>query len=69
MQIILKLYDDASSSKINFSKAKNYRLEHIKIEKINQGKWTGHNFSLKYLRLILVNLSSITPIGRKKIKQ
>ena len=68
MQIILKLYDDASSSKINFS-AKNYRLEHIKIEKINQGKWTGHNFSLKYLGLILVNLSSITPIGRKKIKQ
>ena len=30
IQMILKLYEDASSSKLNFSKAKPYGLEHIK---------------------------------------
>ena len=65
MQVILKLYEDASSRKMNFSKAKTYGLEYIKIELINQDKWFGKNFSLKYLELILVTLSSITPIGTK----
>ena len=64
-QVTLKLYEDASSSEINFSKAKPYGLEHIKIELINQDKWNRHNFSLKFLELILVTLSSITPIGTK----
>ena len=36
IQVILKLYEDASSS--NFSKVKPYVLEHIKIELINQDK-------------------------------
>ena len=30
IQVILKLYEDASSSKLNFSKVKPYGLEHIK---------------------------------------
>ena len=53
----LKLYEDASSSKINFSKANPYGSEHIKIELINQDKFTGHNVSLKYLELVLVALT------------
>ena len=65
IQVILKLYEDASSPKINFSKAKPYRLVHIKIELINQGKWNIYNFPLKYLDLILVTLSSITQIETK----
>ena len=48
-----------------FSKAKPYGLEHMKIELINRGKWNDHNFPLKYLELILVTLSLITPIGTK----
>ena len=36
IQVILKLYEDASSSKINFSKLKPYMLVHIKIELINK---------------------------------
>ena len=36
--VILKLYQDASRSKIIFSKAKSYGLEHLKIELINQDK-------------------------------
>ena len=31
IQVILKLHEDASSSKIHFSKAKPYGLEHIKV--------------------------------------
>ena len=65
IQVILKLYEDASSLKINFSKAGPYWLEHIRIELINQEKWNGLNFPLKYLELILVTLSSITPTGTK----
>ena len=65
IQLILKLYEDASDSKINFSKAKPYGLKHIIIEIINQNKWNGHNFSLRYLELTLVTLSLITPIGIK----
>ena len=53
-QVILKLYEDASRSKIKFSKAKPYGLEHIKLELINKEKWNGHNFTLKYLELIVV---------------
>ena len=60
IQVTLKLYQGASNSKINYSKAKPYGLEHIKIELINQDEWNGHNFRLKYLELVLV--SSITPI-------
>ena len=38
IQVILKLYEDKSSSKMNFSKAKPYELEHIKKDLINQCK-------------------------------
>ena len=38
IQVILKLNEDASIFKINFSKAKFYGLEHMKIELINQDK-------------------------------
>ena len=60
VQVILKLYKDASSLKINLSKAKPYGSEHIKIELINQDKQNGHNFPIKYMKLFLVTLSSIT---------
>ena len=46
IQVILKLYEDASSSKINFLKANLYG--YIKLELINQEKWNGHNFPWKY---------------------
>ena len=65
IQVILKLYEDESSSKINFSKPKPYGLEHIQIELVNQDKWNGNNFPLKYLELILVTLSLVTPTGTK----
>ena len=52
IQVILKLYEDTSSSKINFSKAKSCGLEHIKIELINTEKWNSRDFPLKYLELI-----------------
>ena len=51
MQVILKLYEDASILKINFAKAKSHSLEHMKIDIIKQKKWNGHNFALKYLEL------------------
>ena len=66
IQVILKLYEDASSSKINFSKVKPYVLEYIKIELINKDKYNGHNFPLKYFELILVTLSSILQLGKNK---
>ena len=44
--MILKLYQDASSSRINFSKVKPYELEHIKIELTNQDKGVVE-FSIK----------------------
>ena len=65
IQVILKLYEDASRLKINFSTARPYGLEHIKIELINQDKWNGHNFPLKQLELPLVTMSLTTPIGTK----
>ena len=64
IQMILQLYEDSSSLKINFSKAKPYRLEHIKIGLINQEKWNGHNFSMKYM-LTLVTLSAAALIRIK----
>ena len=63
-QIILKLYEVASTSKISF-KSQAHGMEHTKLELINQDKCIGHNFPLKYSGLILVTLSSITQIGRK----
>ena len=45
----IQVFEDASRSKINFSKAKNYGLEHIRIELINQDKVNGHNLPLKDL--------------------
>ena len=42
-----------------------YRLEHIKIKLINQNKLNGQNSLFKYLELILLTLSSTTPIGTK----
>ena len=47
--MILKLYEDTSTSKITFSKARAYRLEHIRKELINQEKWNGQNISFKIL--------------------
>ena len=47
IELILKLSQKASSSKINFQKARPYGLWHIKIELINQNKWPGHNSSSK----------------------
>ena len=38
IKVILKLYEDASTLKINFSKAKPHGPEHIKIDMINQKK-------------------------------
>ena len=38
IQVILKLYEDTYSSEINFSKAKPYGLENMKIEFISQDK-------------------------------
>ena len=49
IQVSLKLYEKASSSKINFSEAKSYGLEYIKMELINHDKWNGHNFPIKIL--------------------
>ena len=54
MQVILKLYEKASSSKINFSEAKSYEL-HIKMELINHDKWIGHNFPIKILGVYFGN--------------
>ena len=65
MHVIFKLYKHTSSLQINFSKTKSYGLEHIKIELINQNRWNDLNFPLKHLELILVTLSSITPVGTK----
>ena len=48
IQVILKVYEDASSSKINFSKSQ-----------------VSAKFPLKYLKLTLVTLFSITPNGTK----
>ena len=42
-----------------------YRLEHIKIKLISQNKLNGQNSLFKYLELILLTLSSTTPIGTK----
>ena len=49
IQVILKRYEYAPILKIKFSKANLYQLEHIQRELINQDKWNGHIFSLKYL--------------------
>ena len=49
IHVILKLFEDASRSKINVSKAKHHGLEHIRIELINQDKVNGHNVPLKDL--------------------
>ena len=65
IQVILKLYENASSSKTNVSKLKPYMMVHIKIELINKDKWNRPNFVLNYLDLILITLSSITSIGKK----
>ena len=48
MQVILKLYEEASSSKINVSKSQ-----------------ASAQFPLKYLKITLVTLFSITPNGTK----
>ena len=60
IQVILELYEDTSSSKINFSNAKPYGLERIKVELMNQDKWNGQNFPLKYLELKYLELSNFT---------
>ena len=65
IQVILKLYEVASSSKINFPKARPCGFEHIKKELISQGKWNSRNFPLKHLEQILVNLPLTTAIRTK----
>ena len=56
-----------------FQKAKPYRLEHTKIEFINQDKWNGRNFPLKDLVVIFGNSipdkSNWDKISTGKIKQ
>ena len=46
--MILKLYENAVQRE-TFQNVKPYRLEHIKVELINQDKWNGHNLPLKNL--------------------
>ena len=52
IQVIWKLCEDASSSKINFLKVKPYGLKHI--EFTNQDKWNGHRvrISVRSKRII-----------------
>ena len=65
IQSILKSYEEASSSETAFQKFAPYGLGHIKIEVVNQGKWYGHNCTLKYLECILLIPSLITTTGAK----
>ena len=65
IKVFLKLYEEAWCSTINFSKVELYGQEHIKKELSNQDKCNSQKFSLRYLELILVSLSSTTPIGTK----
>ena len=44
IQVILKLYEDASGSKINYSKSQALQAGTYKIELINQDKRNDHNF-------------------------
>ena len=67
--MILKLYEDASSSKINFSKAKPCGLNNIKTELINQHQWNSNNILFNYLVLILVTLSLIDNSNWDKISE
>ena len=62
IKVILKLYEDASSSKINFSKLKPGAYKNRTDQ---QDKWNRPNFVLNCLGLILIILSSITSIGKK----
>ena len=59
--MILKLYEDASSSKINFLKSQVLWADAYKnrIDQTGQTKWS--KFLLKYLELTLVTLFSVTP--------
>ena len=50
---------------MNFLKFKPYGMEHVKTRLIYHDKQSGHNFPLKHLELVLVTLSSITPVGTK----
>ena len=67
IQLILKLLEKASSSKINFQKAKPCGLGHIKIGLINFEKCYGQIFLMKYLECILVILSLITTTGTRQM--
>ena len=68
MQVILKLYEDASSSNISFSNSQGWwsGVYRNKIDQIRQMKWS--EFPLKYLELTLVALFLITPNRTKKVK-
>ena len=59
IHVVLKLYGDASISKINVSKAKPYGLEHINIELINQDKW--NEWSQFFIKILGVNFGNSIP--------
>ena len=63
IQVILKLYERASSS--TFQKVNPDGLRHIKKELIKQDKWHGHLVLSKFLPLILEILFLKTPIPKK----
>ena len=60
IQVILKLYEDASSSKINFSKSQALWARSYKNRIDQPGQMKSWKFPLKYLELTSVTLFSIT---------
>ena len=51
IQVILKLYENSSTLKINFSKSKLYRFEDIKIKIRQPGQMEWPPFAIKILGL------------------
>ena len=52
IQTILKLFEKVSKSKIHISRAGAYKIE------LNQERWLGRNFPLKYLEFTLQHKTS-----------
>ena len=55
IQVILKVFENACSLKINCSKVKPYELEHMKIELINPGQMEWSQFLIKVLAVNFAN--------------
>ena len=68
IQVILKLYEDGSSSKINFWKSQAWWSGAYRNRIDQTGQMKGSKFPLKYLELTLVALFLITPHRTKKMK-